>query len=181
MHPLLKNTNNEYGYLAILLHWIMALLIITMLILGLYMVSLPIGLEKLKLYGWHKALGVLILGLVIVRILWRFSNITPSLTPLLPLWEAIAARCTHWIFYLLMLTLPLSGWMMSSASGLPVSFFGLFVLPNIVSPNEAHRILFQEIHHWLGYTIIAFICLHIAAALKHHFIDKDDIMRRMLP
>lgn len=176
-----KNTHTEYGYIAILLHWIMAALIIALLILGLYMTNLPIGLQKLKLYGWHKELGVLALGLVIIRILWRYSNITPSLTPLLPLWEAIAARCTHWIFYLLMIALPITGWIMSSAAGLPVSFFGLFVLPDIVSANEEYRILFQQIHQWLGYAIIAFICLHVAAACKHHFINKDDIMRRMLP
>jgi cytochrome b561 len=177
----LKNTNNTYGYIAILLHWIMAVLIIALLILGLYMTNLPIGLQKLKLYGWHKELGVLALALVLIRILWRLTNITPSLRPLLPLWEAIAARCTHWIFYLLMLALPITGWIMSSAAGLPVSFFGLFVLPDIISSNETVRMLFQQIHEWLGYAIIGFICLHVAAALKHHFINKDDIMRRMLP
>lgn len=177
----IKNTKEHYGLMAILLHWLMALLIIGLLILGLYMVSLPIGLQKLKLYGWHKEFGVLVLGLVIIRITWRYTNITPLLTPYLPLWEVIAARCTHWIFYFLMLALPLTGWFMSSAAGLPVSFFGLFVLPSPVAANETLRILLQEVHEWLGYAIIAFICLHVAAALKHHFINKDDIMRRIFP
>ena len=177
--PQLKNTQEAFGYIAILLHWIMAILIIALLILGLYMTSLPVGLQKLKLYGWHKELGVLALALVMLRILWRMSNITPAL--LLPKWEVIAARMTHLTFYFLMISLPLTGWMMSSAAGLPVSFFGLFVLPDLVSPNENLRMILQVSHEWLGYAMIAFICLHVAAALKHHFINKDDILRRMFP
>jgi len=176
--PKLKNTQERFGFMAILLHWIMAILIIALLILGLYMTTLPVGLQKLRLYGWHKELGVLALAFVIVRILWRISNITPKLD--LAKWEVIAARMTHFTFYLLMLALPLTGWMMSSAAGLPVSFFGLFVLPDLVSPNEALRIIFQETHEWLAYAMIALICLHVAAALKHHFINKDNILRRML-
>jgi cytochrome b561 len=121
-----------------------------------------------------------VLALFFLRMIWRFINITPLLS-FLPKWEFIAARLTHWTFYLLIFALPMSGWLMSSASGLPVSFFGLFVLPDLVSPNESLRHFFQLIHEWLGYAIIALICLHVAAALKHHFINKDDIMRRMLP
>lgn len=177
----LKNTQDEYGFIAILLHWLMALLLIGLLILGLYMNSLPIGLSKLRLYGWHKEWGILALFLFVPRILWRLVNITPFLAPLLPLWEIIAARMTHWIFYLLMLTLPLTGWMMSSAAGLPVSFFGLFILPDLVSPDENLRMILQQVHLWLAYALIGFILLHTAAALKHHFINHDDILRRMLP
>jgi len=178
--PNLKNTQNEYGSIAILLHWVMAVLIIILLILGLYMVGLPIGSRKLKFYGWHKELGVLVLGLVLVRVSWRLSNVLPRLDDI-PRWEAIAARATHWAFYLLMGILPITGWVMSSATGLPVSFFGLFVLPDIVGPNEGLRVLFQEIHEWLAYIMIALICLHVAAAFKHWLINKDDVMRRMLP
>jgi len=178
--PNIRNTSEDYGSVAIFLHWVMAALIIALLILGLYMINLPVSLRKLKLFGWHKELGVLVLGLVIVRVAWRLANITPMLLSL-PRWEAIAARCTHWTFYLLMGVLPITGWIMSSAAGLPVSFFGLFVLPDIVAPNEDLRVLFQSIHGWLAYAMIALICLHVSAALKHHFINKDDIMKRMLP
>lgn len=178
--PNLKNTQNEYGSIAILLHWVMAVLIIILLMLGLYMVGLPTSLRKLKFYGWHKELGVLVLGLVLVRVSWRLSNVLPRLDDI-PRWEAIAARATHWAFYLLMGILPITGWVMSSATGLPVSFFGLFVLPDIVGPNEGLRVLFQEIHEWLAYIMIALICLHVAAAFKHLLINKDDVMRRMLP
>ncbi|MBX3709720.1 MAG: cytochrome b [Gammaproteobacteria bacterium] len=177
----IRNTQYEYGAVAILLHWVMALLIIVLLMIGLYMTGLSVSLRKLKFYGWHKELGILVLALVVVRVAWRLANVVPRLRPYLPLWEAMAARFAHWTFYLLMGILPITGWVMSSAAGLPVSFFGLFVLPDIVLPNEELRIMFQAIHTWLAYTLIALICIHVVAALKHHFINKDDIMRRMLP
>jgi cytochrome b561 len=174
----ITNTENRFGIVAIFLHWVMAILIIGLLALGLYMVELPISYQKLKLYGWHKEYGLLALMLVIVRLIWRITNTTPSLS--LPLLEKIAARSMHWAFYIFMFAMPITGWLITSAAGLPASFFGLFVLPNLVSPNEELRILFEEIHEWLGYALIAAIVLHASAALKHHFINKDDILRRML-
>jgi cytochrome b561 len=179
--PNLRNNQHEYGSIAILLHWVMAVLIIALLILGLYMTELPIGLRKLRFYGWHKELGVLVFMLAMIRVVWRLANITPLLAPYLPLWEAFAARCVHWAFYLLMGILPITGWIMSSAAGLPVSFFGWFVLPDLVSPNHDLFMFFRELHEWLAWAMIALICLHVMAALKHHFINKDDILRRMLP
>lgn len=172
------NTENHYGFIAIFFHWIMALLLIGLLILGLYMVALPISFEKLKLYGWHKEYGLLALALVILRLIWRLINILPRLD--IPLWEKFAARSVHWLFYIFMFALPITGWLITSAAGLPASFFGLFVLPNLISPNEELRLLFQEIHEWLGYGLIAIIVLHVSAALKHHFINKDDILRRII-
>ncbi len=174
----LKNSENHYGIIAISLHWLMAILLIGMLSLGLYMTGLPISLEKLKLYGWHKEYGILALLLLIIRLVWRFTNITPRLS--LPLLEKFAARAVHWAFYGFMIAMPLTGWLISSAAGLPVSFFGLFVLPNLVEPNDHLMKLCGEIHEYLGYGLIATIILHVAAALKHHFINKDDILRRML-
>ena len=174
----IKNTEDRYGVVTIFLHWIMAVLIIGLLILGIYMVTLPISHAKLKLYGWHKEYGLLALGLVSLRLIWRLSNMTPGL--LLPLLEKLAARTVHWTFYVFMFAMPLTGWLITSAAGLPASFFGWFVLPNLISPNEESRILLEEIHKWLGYGLIATIVLHASAALKHHFINKDDILRRML-
>lgn len=174
----IKNTNDRYGLVAIILHWLMAILIISLLALGLYMTSLPIGLQKLKLYGWHKEYGLLVLWLVILRLAWRLFNRTPQLS--LPWWEKIAARSVHWAFYVFMFAMPITGWLITSAAGLPVSFFGLFVLPSIVPASDASRELFEVIHQWIGYGLIAAIVLHSAAALKHHFINKDDILRRML-
>ena len=174
----LRNTEKQYGVLAIFLHWLMAVLLIVLIILGLYMVKLPISLQKLKLYGLHKEYGLLALWLVVLRYAWRITSKIPVLN--LPRWEFLAARLVHAGFYVLMFALPLSGWCISSFAGLPVSFFGLFVMPDLVNPNEVWQHTFQLIHQWLAYGLIAFIFLHTAAALKHHFINKDDILRRML-
>ncbi|MFI4918951.1 MAG: cytochrome b [Legionellales bacterium] len=174
----LRNSKSHFGLIAILLHWIMALLIIGLLALGLYMVFLPISLEKLKLYGWHKEYGFLALALVTIRLIWRLINVLPSLS--LPWYELIAARLVHWAFYAFMFAMPISGWLVTSAAGLPASFFGLFTLPNLIEPNEELRQFFALAHKWLGYALIITIILHTSAALKHHFINKDNILRRMI-
>ncbi len=176
----IRNSKNHYGVIAIWLHWIIAVLIIALLALGLYMVRIPISVWKLKLYGWHKELGMLVLMLVLLRLGWRLGNIIPSLPESIPGWQKVAARMAHWAFYGFMIALPLSGWLITSASGLPVSFFGLFVFPDMVGPDENLRRVFTQVHEWLSYALIAVICLHIAAALKHHFINKDDILKRIL-
>lgn len=174
----LKNTSTHFGLVAISLHWIIAFLIIGLLCLGLYMVDLPLGLTKLKLYGWHKEYGLLVLGLAIVRICWRIINTTPLLA--LPWWEKFAARAMHWAFYGFMFAMPITGWLMSSAANISVSFFGLVTLPNLIAPNEDLRHFFKECHELLAYALIAAILFHVAAALKHHYINKDEILRRMI-
>lgn len=174
----IKNSEQAYGTVAKSLHWIIAIIMIGMLCLGLYMTRLPLSLEQVKLIGWHKEIGVIVLALAFIRIAWRLLNVTPLLS--LPWLEKFAARAIHWAFYGFMFALPITGWLMSSAAGFPVSFFGLFTLPDLIAPNETLRHLLAETHKWLAYGLIATICLHVAAALKHHFIDKDDILRRML-
>ena len=174
-----KNTENRFGIIAILLHWVMAILIIALTLLGLYMVRIPISIQKLQFYGWHKEFGILGLMLVIVRLMWRLRNINPSLESIPP-WEEFAARTVHWTFYFFMFAMPISGWLITSSSDLPVSFFGFFTLPNLVVASESHRIFYSKIHEWLGYALIVVFCMHTAAALKHHFINKDLILRRML-
>lgn len=175
----LKNSTTRFGIVAIVFHWGTALLIMGLLALGLYMVSLSWSPEKLKLYGWHKELGFLVLFLTVFRMIWRLTNERPQLA--LPWLEKIAAHSMHWAFYIFMFAMPISGWLITSAAGLPVSFFGLCTLPNLISSDEHKRILFEWIHQCLGYGLIAAICLHSAAALKHHLYNKDDILRRMLP
>lgn len=178
MNMRLKNSENHFGLIAILLHWIMAVLIIGLLTVGLYMVSMPISLEKLKYYGWHKEFGLLVLALAIVRLSWRIINVTPNLS--LPWYEKLAARLVHWAFYVFLFAMPISGWLVTSAAGLAPSFFGLFTLPTLVAPNQELLQQFEFVHKCLAYTLIATIVLHACAALKHHFIDKDDILRRMI-
>lgn len=176
---IIKNTIERFGIVAIIFHWVMAILLIGLVILGLYMTTLPHSLQKLRLYGWHKEFGFLVLMLAMARLVWRISNVLPTLA-FLSLFEQYAARIVHWMFYIFMFALPITGWVITSAAGLPVSFFGLFIIPNLIEPNPETMELFEEIHEWLAYALIAVFCLHVAAALKHHFINKDDILKRIL-
>ncbi len=176
---LIRNTQNRYGLVTISLHWITAILMIGLLILGLYMVGLPVSPEKLKFYRWHKEFGAIVLALAFLRIVWRFSSMVPTLD-FLPVLERLGALAVHYAFYIFMFAMPITGWMMSSAAGFPVSFFGLFLLPDLVSPNESLRITLTETHKWLGYLLIVTIVLHVSASLKHHYINKDNVLRRML-
>lgn len=178
---MIKNSTLRFGIVSITLHWLMALLVIGLLIVGLYMVELPIGIQKLKLYGWHKECGILVLMLVAVRLGWRINNVVPTLPAHLAKWQQWAARSVHFALYGFMILNPLTGWMLSSASGLSVSFFGLFILPDLIGPNETAKIILSEIHEWLAFGLIGAICAHVGAALQHHFIYKDDILKRMLP
>jgi cytochrome b561 len=177
------NTQDRYGAGAMVLHWLMAVLLLALLVLGFYMVALPdVGFDskKVNLILLHKQLGILALLLVAVRVLWRMSNILPSLVPHLPEWQKVLARFVHLSFYALMFALPVSGWLMSSASGITVSFFGLFPLPDFISHDELRFKQLIEIHKYLGFALIAFMLAHIGAALRHHFIFRDDTLRRML-
>lgn len=179
--PSIKNNERSYGAIAKLFHWVMAIMVIGMLAFGLYMTSLSISLAKLKYYGWHKETGILVLLLVTVRLLWRISNTIPTLPNHLAEWQKLAAHGAHYALYFLMIAMPLTGWLMSSAAGLPVSFFGLFTLPDIIGPNETTRQFLATTHEYLAYLLIFMIIAHASAALQHHFYYKDDILRRMLP
>jgi cytochrome b561 len=176
---LYRNTENRYGLIAILLHWSMAIIIFGLLALGLYMTGLKASPLKLKLYGWHKEFGMLVLMLFVVRFTWRIINIAPTLAQP-PRWERFTASAVHWAFYGFMFAMPLTGWLITSASGLPVSFFGLFVIPTLVPPNPDQKHLFATIHEWIAYGLIATVVLHVVAAFKHYLINKDDIMQRII-
>jgi cytochrome b561 len=174
-----KNSVDHYGLVAIFLHWLIAISILGQIFLGWYMTTLEKNLTRLKLIGWHKEFGILILMLVTLRLFWRSINMAPSVKNLTA-FERIVSRTVHWLLYVLMFAVPLSGWIMSSAKGLPVSFFGLFILPDLVSPDRDLGHQFEELHGWLAYGLLATIGLHVAGALKHHFINKDNILQRML-
>ncbi len=180
----IRNTEDRFGAVAMLLHWLMALLIIGLVALGLYMVSLPdagFNTKKIMLIIYHKQLGISVLVLFAVRLAWRLTHILPRLAAHLPEWQKVAARFVHLCFYALMFMLPLTGWLMSSAAGIPVSFFGLFTLPDFLPHDEYLFRRLIDIHEWLGYMLIFFIFIHVGAALRHHFVFKDDTLRKMLP
>jgi cytochrome b561 len=179
-----RNTTRRYGTVAMALHWVMAVLVIGLVALGLYMTSLPdAGFDKLKiqLFVQHKQFGMLALFLVLARLAWRFGNRLPRLVEGMPEWQQVAARFVHLCFYALLVALPLTGWLMSSAAGIPVNFFQLGYLPDLIGFNDYRFELLVTAHKALGYTLIAFILVHAGAALQHHFVDRDETLRNMLP
>ena len=176
-----KNSKENYGLIAISFHWIMAIVVIGLIAMGFYMSNLENSPDKFKLYGLHKSFGGLILGLVILRLSWKLVNIAPELPLNIKLWERIAAKSAHLILYFFMFAMPVSGWLMSSAAGFPVSFFGLFTLPNLVEPNDELRKFFGEAHEIMAFALIGVIVVHFMAALQHHFLKKDTVLTRMLP
>jgi cytochrome b561 len=180
----IENTENRYGAVGLLFHWSMGILIMALAGLGLYMVTLPdagFNLKKITLILYHKDFGMLVLVLAVLRLAWRLNNVVPQAAKELPDWQQIAARFVHLTFYALMFALPITGWLMSSAAGFPVSLLELFTFPDLVSHNDYLFQRFVEIHKWLGYGFIFFILVHAGAALGHHFIFKDDTLRKMLP
>jgi cytochrome b561 len=178
------DSQERYGAVAILLHWSMAVLVIGLAALGLYMVTLPdagFDTRKITLILYHKEFGMLALALLAARLAWRTTQILPQLVGQLPDWQKITARFVHLCFYALMFALPVTGWLMSSAAGFPVSFLGLFTLPDIIGRDDYLFQRLTDIHKWLGYLLILFIFIHVAASLQHHFLSRDDTLRRMLP
>jgi len=163
------------------LHWAMAILLIGLLALGFYMHDLPLSPEKLQLYSWHKWAGVTAFLLVLVRLAWRVAHRPPALPASMPKLMQLAAHAGHLALYLLMLAMPLSGWLMSSAKGFQTVWFGILPIPDLLEKNKELGAQLAEVHAALAILFILTLLAHIAAALKHHFIDKDDILTRMLP
>ena len=170
-----------YTLVAKGLHWLMAVLILGLLALGLYMHELPLSPQKLTLYSWHKWAGVTVFLLVWVRLLWRVMHRPPALPASMAPLMRLAAHAGHGVLYLLMVAIPLSGWLMSSAKGFQTVWFGVLPIPDLLDKNKEVGDLLALVHKSLNLLFVAVIVGHIGAALKHHLIDKDDILTRMLP
>lgn len=173
--------NSQYTRTAIALHWLVALLLAGAFAVGLYMHDLPLSPMKLKIYSWHKWAGVTIFLLVTIRLAWRLGHRPPALPEAMPRWQQVAAHGLHHALYLLMVAIPLSGWLMSSAKGFQTVWFGVLPLPDLVGKDEALGKLLETVHMGLNYMLLALVVAHVAAAVKHHLVDKDDILARMLP
>ena len=178
---MLRNTRARWGALSQLLHWLVAALIAVQVALGLVGVALPLSMAKLATLARHKSLGMTILALALLRLGWRALNPTPALPDNLKPYEQRLARLTHASLYGLIIALPLTGWLMSSARGFPVSWFNLVQLPNLVGRNVPLYHTLVSLHVALAITLGLVLALHIGAAIKHHFVLRDDTLRRMLP
>jgi cytochrome b561 len=175
-----------YDAVAIGLHWLLAAAIVTSLGVGLTMTGLPFSPLQLKLFNWHKWAGITILLLSALRLLWRLAHRPPPLPAdvlaAMPAWQRRAHRATHAGLYLLFFVVPLTGWAYSSARGFPVVWFGVWPLPDWVAVDKpfADAVL-KPLHHACAYALAALALLHVAAALKHQWIDHDGLLRRMWP
>lgn len=172
----------RYNLVAKSLHWLMALMIIGQLAGGVIMLRMDPSQLKFTLFQYHKSFGFLLLVLAILRLGWRLLHWPPALPNDMQPWEKVISNSTHWFFYGFMLLMPMIGWAMISSSdiGVKTQFFGLFTMPHLPVPNAWNEIL-TSTHKYYAYATIGLLLLHVAAALKHHFINKDNVLRRMLP
>lgn len=176
-----NETPARYTAVAQLLHWVIAALIVTQFTLAWSAEDLPLGMHKLALLARHKSFGMTVLMLALIRLAWRLWRAPPALPNRMTAIERMLAKTTHITFYVLLFVMPFTGWMMSSAKNYSVSWFGLFTWPNLIAQNEAAFIFLKATHSYLSDALFAIAILHIVGALKHHFWNKDDVLRRMLP
>ena len=176
------NHTHSYGKLAKLLHWGMALMLIPLILIGSYMAGLELAdPSRLKLMTLHKSFGVIFMQLAIIRVIWSRVSNPPKLPAILTGWERFLSRAITAALYLLMLTIPFSGFAMTNFYGYPVNFFGLIELPQLFEKNLALAEMAKQAHVAMVYTLMAALFLHIAGALKHRFFDKPeaDVLPRM--
>ena len=168
-----------------LFHWVLGVALVALFGVGLYMTGLPFSPQRLKLYNWHKWAGVTLLVLSLLRLLWRATHRPPALpgaiASAMPAWQRLAQHATHHLLYLLFLAVPLIGWAYSSAAGFPIVFLGLWQLPDFVPASPALAEAIKPWHQYSAYAMAALVVLHVAAALKHQWVDRDGLVARMLP
>lgn len=167
---------------SIALHWLIAVLIGAAFILGEIMTDIP-GLTptKLKYFSWHKWLGMTVFFLLWLRVVWKLTHPAPAMPAGMPRWQVIMAHAVHGLLYLLMITVPLSGWLYSSAAGVPVVYLGVLPLPDLIAADPALKDSLKLVHNVQTKVMLVLVLAHIGAALKHQFIDRDGLLSRMLP
>ena len=172
---------HRYTGVAIALHWLIAFAILGTFLLGQYMTNLQLSPAKLKLYSYHKWIGVTIFLMMLMRIAWRLAHRPPLPPASMPAWQHSAASIAHFFLYALTLAIPVSGWLMSSASGFQVVYLGVIPIPDLLAKSKAAAEQLKQLHEALNWLMVLVVAMHVASALKHHLVDRDDVLRRMLP
>jgi cytochrome b561 len=167
------------------LHWVLAMALVGIFFMGNYMTDLPFSPWRLKLYNWHKWVGISILVLSVWRLVWRITHRPPalpvSMEAAMPRWQHMAYHATHLSLYALFFVVPLVGWAYSSAAGFHIVLFGVWPLPDWVPADKALAALIKPWHELTAQAMAALVVLHVGAALKHQFIDRDSLLARMRP
>ncbi|MGE0665800.1 MAG: cytochrome b [Sphingomonadales bacterium] len=175
------DTRARFSSLSIALHWLMVLLISAVYATILLRENYPKGTDiREGLKTWHFMLGLTVLALVVIRLIARLISRTPPIRPKPSAWQVMLAGMTHFALYAFMLVMPVAGWMILSASGKPIPFFGV-EFPALVGPSKALASQVKEVHETIGTIGYFLIGLHAVAALYHHYVVRDDTLRRMLP
>jgi len=178
---MLLSSTSRWGAIAKIFHWSMAIGLVGMLLAGYFMTDLPNSRFKIDVYSLHKSTGLTLLALLVFRLLWRWLDPTPLLPAHTPRWQRLLAKASHGLLYLLMLAMPLSGWLYNSAANFPLRWFGTIRIPALSGPDRELKHLAGDLHEAFAIALAILLCVHVAAALKHHFIDRDSILKRMLP
>lgn len=178
-------SSSRYGVTAMLLHWLLAAALVGVFCVGLYMSDLPLSPDRIRLYNWHKWAGVTILALSALRLLWRLTHRPPALptriVAAMPDWQRRAYAATHVLLYLMFFVVPLIGWAFSNAAGYAIVLFGKLPLPNLIGKDKALADVLHECHEKAAWFLAALVFVHVAAAIKHQWVDRDGLLRRMLP
>jgi cytochrome b561 len=180
----IRNDADRWGWISLGIHWITVAMVLGLVVVGLVMQELPNSPNKFEIYKLHKIFGITVLGLTVLRLVWRLFAGAPAPVAGTPRWQSAIASATHGVLYLILLAMPISGWLYHSASGYPprnLSWFGLFKLPALSPRDDALKDFALAAHEWLFIALAAIVTVHALAALKHHYIDRDRTLARMLP
>lgn len=175
-----RNTASQWGWVSVTLHWVTVLAIVGLVIVGLTMDDLPNGPRKIQVYALHKSTGLTVLALTLLRLGWRLFAGAPKAEPM-PRWQRLAAHGSHVMLYALLLAMPLTGWLFNSASGFPLKWFGLVRVPALTAYDAGVKAFANDLHEGLAKVLFVVVAIHVAAALKHHFVNRDATLQRMLP
>lgn len=178
----MNDATRRYSGIAMLLHWLIAALIVWGFALGWVMTDIPgITPTKLRYFSWHKWIGVTVLALVLVRIVWRATHAAPPLPAAMRAWERFGAHAGHAALYALMVAIPVTGYLYSSAAGIQVVYLGIWPLPVLIGPDTALKAALRIVHVSLNYTLLAVVAVHLLAVVKHQWLDRQRLLARMLP
>ncbi|GGA85911.1 cytochrome b [Arenimonas soli] len=177
----IRNTTERWGWVSISIHWLTVLMVLSLVVVGLVMQELANSPTKIEVYALHKSFGLTVFALTVLRLLWRLFAGTPAAAAGVPRWQQLAAQASHAALYVILLAMPLSGWLYNSASGFPLKWFGLFGLPKLSGYDPDVKAFALAMHEWLFIALAVIVTVHAAAALKHHYFDRDATLSRMLP
>jgi cytochrome b561 len=175
-----KSTIDAWGSVTKTLHWLIATLVVVMACVGWYMKGLPNTPDKVAIYALHKSTGLTVLTLMLIRIGWRwYEGLRPQPPSGMPRWQQTAANATHVLLYFALLAMPVSGWLFNSASNFALRWYGLFSVPALSGPDPALKAFAGATHLFVFWLIALLLLLHVGAALQHHYVERDEVLRRM--